>query len=37
MNDQPTTAAIDELTWDDWGPATICALENGPDCEACEG
>ena len=33
------TAAIDELSWDDWDltPAQACALENGADCVACEG
>ncbi|MFC6152291.1 hypothetical protein [Nocardioides yefusunii] len=34
----PTGAdAIDDLVWDDWTPAQVCAIENGPDCEACEG
>lgn len=34
----PTTSAIDDLAWDeDWGTAAVCAIENGPDCEACEG
>jgi hypothetical protein len=39
MNENPTatTDAIDDLTWDDWGDAAVCAIENGPDCEACEG
>ena len=31
------TAAIDNLTWDDWSPAQVCALESGDDCTACEG
>jgi hypothetical protein len=31
------TTAIDDLDWDDWTPAEVCAIENGPDCEACEG
>lgn len=30
--------AIDDLVWDeDWSSAAVCAIENGPDCEACEG
>jgi hypothetical protein len=38
MNETPTTTdAIDDLTWDDWSDAEVCAIENGPDCEACEG
>lgn len=32
-----TTTAIDDLTWDDWDTATLCSLENGEDCTACEG
>ena len=33
-----TTDAIDDLTWDeDWSAEAVCAIENGPDCEACEG
>lgn len=36
MNDA-TTLDLDNLTWGDWGPATACAIENGADCEACEG
>jgi hypothetical protein len=31
-----STAAIDNLVWEDWGPMT-CARANGPDCPACEG
>ena len=31
------TTAIDNLTWDDWTAADVCALENGADCTACEG
>lgn len=31
------TAAIDNLTWDDWTPAEICSLENGAECTMCEG
>lgn len=31
------TDSLDNLTWDDWTPAQVCAIENGPDCEACEG
>ncbi|MEU6138647.1 hypothetical protein [Nocardioides sp. NPDC047086] len=38
MNENPTTTdAIDDLSWDDWSDAAVCAIENGPDCEACEG
>ncbi len=34
----PAADPIDELTWDDdWTPAAVCAIENGIDCEACEG
>ena len=34
----PAPDAIDDLAWDDdWTPAAVCAIENGPDCEACEG
>lgn len=32
-----TADAIDNLEWDDWTPAQVCAIENGPECEACEG
>lgn len=36
--DPAETDAIDALAWDDdWSAATVCAIENGPDCEACEG
>lgn len=31
------SSAIDDLTWDDWTPAEVCAIENGDDCIACEG
>lgn len=34
---EETSTAIDDLTWDDWTPAAVCAVENGADCEACEG
>ena len=42
MNEDTTTAdidtdALDGLTWDDWTPAAVCAIENGVDCAACEG
>lgn len=36
-NDTGRIADLDNLTWDDWTPAEICALENGADCAACEG
>lgn len=37
MHESTATADIDNLTWDDWSPAEVCAIENGPDCLACEG
>ena len=37
MNESTITVDIDNLTWDDWTPAEVCAIENGPDCAACEG
>lgn len=37
MNETLDTSKIDDLTWDDWTPAAVCAIENGPDCVACEG
>jgi hypothetical protein len=35
--DTTDTAAIDNLTWDDWTAAAVCAIENGAECAACEG
>lgn len=37
MDENTTTADIDNLTWDDWDTAAVCAIENGADCAACEG
>ena len=37
MDGMTSTAAIDNLTWDDWSAAEACSIENGPDCMACEG
>ncbi len=37
MNEPIATADIDNLVWEDWTPAAICAIENGADCAACEG
>lgn len=41
MDETTTTAtagsALDNLTWDDWDTAAVCAIENGADCTACEG
>lgn len=37
--EETAVATIDDLSWDDWDltPAQICSLENGADCQACEG
>ena len=37
MNEPIATADIDNLVWEDWTPAAVCAIENGADCTACEG
>jgi hypothetical protein len=34
--DETHTLDIDNLTWEEWAPS-VCALENGADCTACEG